>query len=147
MSLVVGKVPGASTVGRSITISGTGFSIAVRRIFETNRFTPIGPYTTSFTSLSELTPALIASFKKTAVLTSIKNQFPLLSTAILTWSTGSVTYQMSTPAALNQAGSVIASGFPAGAGAGGTNTGRFFGDARNPKNFGIFTPDGRRLGN
>ena len=46
-----------------------------------------------------------------------------------------------------QAATTTAAGFPAGAGKGAVNVGRFFGDPKNPRNYGIFTPDGRRIGN
>ena len=69
--------------------------------------------------------------------------------ATLKFSIGGVTYaaERILNAEKYQAATTTAAGFPAGAGKGAVNVGRFFGDPKNPRNYGIFTPDGRRIGN
>ena len=69
--------------------------------------------------------------------------------ATLKFSIGGITYaaERILNAERYQAATTTAAGFPAGAGKGAVNVGRFFGDPKNPRNYGIFTPDGRRIGN
>lgn len=136
-------------------VSGYRILYAYKIIGKKGEFTFSGASAVS--SPTELTPAIMAAAIgkawRTGLSTANENYVKTASgthyAATLKFSingTGYASERILNPAAYQSAKTTLA-GFPSGAGQGAVNVGRFFGDPRNPRNYGLFTPDGRRIGN
>ena len=128
--------------------NGADFLLNIQRVSGTNKFVfqaasydfqnYIGENATQ-----DLIPDMKLAWNLAVNKKRVKTAYPTLSTAILTWAVAGVNY--ATETALNQAGTTTLAGFPVGAGKGAVNVGRYFGDPKAPRNYGLFTPDGRRI--